>query len=82
MMMMGYGWWGILFMLLFWGGIIVMAILVVARLFPRMTDTKTSKGTYTSEPAEEILRQRFARGEITQAEFNEMRAVLRLQKDE
>ncbi len=71
--MMGFG---ILFMLIFWVAIIVLAIWLVARLFPNgkgvsslMRDQRRDRG---SESPEEIVKRRYARGEITKAEYEEL----------
>lgn len=69
-MMVGMGWLGILTMALFWIGVILLVIWGVSALFPTQQRS--------SEPdALEILRQRFARGEISREEFEQMRAALR-----
>jgi putative membrane protein len=64
---MGWMWgvWGIgmgLFMLLFWGAVIVGIVLGIRWL---ISQGKTSQ----SDSALEILRQRYARGEINKEEF-------------
>lgn len=58
--------------LLFWGGLIALAVWAVLRLTSRPYDGARSG----EEPAEEILRQRFARGEIDVEEYEERRRVL------
>lgn len=66
MMGYGYGWGGGLWMLgglLLLVGFIVLVVWAVTRLPPRPTPN-------------EILRERFARGEITEAEFDQARKVL------
>lgn len=65
----GYGWVGGLFtvalMILFWGGLITAAVLVIRR--------------HRAEPdsAHRILDERFARGEIDQAEYEKVLETLR-----
>lgn len=70
--MMGGG-WGIfmmLFMLLFWGAIIVGIVFLIRHLIH-------SSGAKTSgEDALDILRRRYARGEIEKAEFEEKKSDL------
>ena len=79
---MMYGWngnwgWMLLFMILntaLWIGLIGVLIWAVSRLF-------TQRGPSTGQPqsgpsAMEILRQRFARGEIDEATFDRMRQQL------
>ena len=73
-MMWGYGWggWvgGFLMMALFWGGLALVAYLLVRTTRPGSTTP--------SEPAKglDILAERFARGEITAEEFKERRSVI------
>lgn len=70
------GWWmfaGPMTMILFFGAIIVLVV-----LFVRWLD---GSGRHTSSPSShnaplDILKQRFARGEIDKAEFEERRKVL------
>ncbi|TMD34450.1 MAG: SHOCT domain-containing protein [Chloroflexi bacterium] len=68
----GYGWgmavFGVLMMLVFWGGIAVVIVVLVRSLGgsrPAATDR-----------AMETLRQRLASGEITSEEFERLRKVL------
>lgn len=70
--MMGFGMVGGMF--LFWGVLIVLAVLLVRGLF----QSNQSDGNNRSNAplsAREILEQRYARGEITQEQF------LQMQKD-
>ena len=70
-MMWGYydGWswlWMAAMMLLFWGGVIALAMVVIRALTaPRGGDQ-----------AVDVLRRRFAAGEISQEEFEKIRKVL------
>jgi putative membrane protein len=60
---------------LFWIGLLVLVALVVRRLFPeRRGDGGTSA---PRDSAEEILRERFARGEVSEGEYLRALAVLR-----
>jgi putative membrane protein len=71
-MMYGYGiWWliGTGLMILFWIAIILLAIWVVRSLFPR--ERRSGQ-----DQALEILRQRYAKGEINAAEYEQARARL------
>jgi putative membrane protein len=70
---MGFGWFGLLFMLLLWGGLIAMAIWFVRALFPQ-TNVPVSRPEPT---ATEILNLRYARGEISREEYHDRRDVLR-----
>lgn len=69
--MMGSG-WGIfmmLFMLLFWGAIVVGIVFLIRYLIH-------SRGGTSSEDALDILKKRYAKGEIEKAEFEEKRKDL------
>jgi putative membrane protein len=61
--------------LLFWIGLLVLVALVVRRLFPgRRRDGGTGP---PRDSAEEILRERFARGEVSEAEYLRAIGILR-----
>jgi putative membrane protein len=75
--MMGYGYmsmWGWLWMLLFWGGLIVLVIWLISRLFP--TTKQQDSHPDTSPSAREVLDMRYARGELTQEQYQQMRQTL------
>jgi len=73
-MMDGSDWfWGAFMMLLFWGGLAAV-IVFAARSFGG-GGSRRSEGETTD--AETILEIRFAKGEISQEEFEERRRVLR-----
>ncbi len=69
-MMAGMGWLGMVVMALFWIGVIVLIVRGLSKAFaaqpPRIT----------IDP-EQILKQRYARGEISREEFTQAREVLR-----
>lgn len=64
--MMGWGGMGIM-MLIFWGAVLIMLVMVVSRLFRFEAEKKA--GTAENPTASEILKQRYARGEIDKNEF-------------
>lgn len=76
-MMGGDGWgsWigGGLMMLLFWGGLVALVVFLV-----RGFGARPSQGDEKRSPpdAREILAERFARGEISEDEFEQRRRVL------
>lgn len=75
---MGFGLIGLLFMVLFWGGLILLAVLVVRALFPsgsRDSSKDMPSGKSTSSP-KEILDQRYARGELTREQYETMKEDL------
>lgn len=73
----GWGTWGIVWMfvpLLFWGGLIALLVWAVVRL---ASGRHGEVGLETrEEAAEDILRQRFARGEIDAEEFEKRQRIL------
>jgi len=64
----GYGWF---FMIVFWVGIILLILYFVKVLSKGNTTENRDKG------AEEILKERYARGEISKDEFDRMKKDLR-----
>jgi len=63
-----------LMMVVFWGGLIALVVLVVRSTF------RPSQATGTTPPgssADQVLAERFARGEIDEDEFARRREVLR-----
>lgn len=61
-----FGWLWMLVPLLFWGGLLAVIVWAVARVFPnRGTGGEPPRGRASS--AEDVLRERFARGEIDAA---------------
>ena len=68
-LMAGMGWWGILTMVLFWAGVIALIIWGVSAL-------TTQRPMAAIPDALEVLRQRYARGEISQEEFIQARETL------
>jgi putative membrane protein len=75
--MMGtFGWLWMLIPLLFWGGLLALMAWAVVRIFPsgRAGDGRR-EGSAPS--AEDILRERFARGEVSAEEYKERLQMLR-----
>lgn len=71
----GWGWgWivGGLMMLLFWGGIIALIVFFV-RGGARSSETGEKR---TTRDARDILEERFARGEMSEEEFEQRKRVL------
>jgi putative membrane protein len=69
-MMAGMGWPGVLLMLLLWGGAIALILWGISGLFP-------TGHMHVEADALEILRQRYARGEISRQEFLQASESLR-----
>jgi putative membrane protein len=66
--MMGWGWVHLLFMVIFWVLIVVLIILLIRRLISSGTTKIPSPSQEDS--ALEILKKRYARGEINKEEFD------------
>lgn len=65
----GHGLFGWIFPLLFWGLIIFLIISILRKLIPGTQSMK-------KDSALEILKKRYASGEINQQEFSEMKSTL------
>lgn len=74
MMGFGMGFFGLLFMLLFWGGLILLAVWLAKALFQGNQSAGSSSRPTNS--AREILDQRYARGEITREQYELMKQDL------
>ena len=70
----GMGYYGLIWMFLFWGGLILLAILVIKLIFPANTEKPT-----TSQSAQEILKTRYAKGELTQEQYQQMLQNIEIQ---
>ena len=66
---LGMGFFGGAFMLLFWVAVILLVILAVRNLFPTQHQSD-------HEVAVEVLKRRYAAGEISQAEYEQARNAL------
>jgi putative membrane protein len=81
-MMWGYGWgWGSWFgmglvMTLFWA-LVIAAIVALVRYVSGSRDASRSTSTDESQHPEELLAERFARGEIDEQEYQRRRELLR-----
>lgn len=69
----GMGVFGGLFMLAFWGLIVVGLVLVIRRLWYQGPG---GTGTGANETPLDILKRRYARGEINRAEYERMKQDL------
>lgn len=81
MMGMGFGGFGLILMVLFWVLVVAAALWLVSRLFPQPSGQPWPPANDDQNPPPssplEILKQRYARGEITKSEYLEMRNTLR-----
>jgi len=69
---MGFGIVGLLFMLFFWGGLILLGVWLVKSIFQGSNQAKPTPLGET-QSAREILDQRYARGEITREQYEIMK---------
>ena len=70
----GMGYYGLIWMFLFWGGLILLAILLIKLIFPVNTEKPS-----TSQSAQEILKTRYAKGELTQEQYQQMLQNIEIQ---
>lgn len=68
---LGMGLLGFIWMLLFWAGLIILAIWLVGLLFPA-TKTRPDPADQRTLSAPEILKIRYAQGELTAEQYQEM----------
>ena len=72
----GMGWWmvfGGILSILFWVAIIVLVIWGINKLVQR---ERSGKGLFESRSALDIARERYARGEITREEYDQIKKDL------
>lgn len=67
---------GLLWMLLFWGLLILLAVWLTAALFPTSPPSFPLHKRGPTEEARDILDQRYARGELSPEQYLEMRQML------
>ena len=75
----GMGWWmlwGALMMVLFWGAIIALVVWAVQSLGRRDDGQAQSGATPPARTPLEIAKERYARGEISRDEFEQMKRDL------
>ena len=69
-----FGGFGMVVGLLFWVGVVVLVVWAVTNLFPAGRSEIKAPGS--PEAALDILKRRYASGEINQAEFEQARRTL------
>jgi putative membrane protein len=74
----GWGWWvtGVLVMLLFWGGVIALAFFLIRAAVRSGTRRDYASPSPQPDSALDILKARYARGEISRDEYLNMRRDL------
>ena len=70
----GMGWFGMIFMMIFWVLVIVGLVLLIKWLI--QTTGSRQAAVQAGSGAVDILRERYARGEINKAEFESMKRDL------
>lgn len=69
------GWVGMTLMMVFWGVLIAVLVFAVLRAVTLSAQPRTPAGPL-HDPALTLLRERFARGEITETEYRQAYDVL------
>ena len=72
----GSWWWMAIMMIVFWGGIIWIAVALIRRIERRPQLQTHSTSDPPRATAQEILAERFARGEIDADEYRQRRDTL------
>ena len=76
MMGFGFGAFGFIFMAVFWVAIIALAVWFLGKIFPKVTGNSSLPSDQwhndLSPSPQDILKQRYARGEVSKAEYDEM----------
>lgn len=67
---------GFFWMLLFWGGLIALAVWLIGLLFP-VAKSQSDDKTGSPLSAQEILNRRYAQGELTAEQYQEMVRTIR-----
>lgn len=76
----GHGWGMMLSMVVFWAIVLGVGLWLVASLFPRSTASRPAGSPAegpASDPAVQAVRQRYANGEISKGEYEEILQVLK-----
>lgn len=68
----GMGWFGMIFMLLFWV-LIIAGIVFLIRWLVQSSGSRNRSNVGTGSQAMDILKERYAKGEISQDEFESMK---------
>ena len=71
----GMGWFGMIFMIIFWG-LIIVGLVSLIRWLIQNTGCKGHSGVSTGSKAMDILKERYAKGEINRDEFESMKKDL------
>ena len=74
---LGFGILGPVFMVLFWGGLIALAVWLARGLFGNDSRRSSVSPTGDGLSAQAILDERYARGEITREQYELMKSDLK-----
>ena len=72
-----FGIFGLIFMVLFWGGLIALAVWLVRGLFGSNSQPSPTTPAGSVQSAEAILDERYARGEISREQYELMKSDLK-----
>lgn len=75
----GWGWVGMALMMVFWFAILALFIYAISRAFWR--PSQAAMGPTDEDRAMRLLRERYARGEITEEEYRQVSSTLRSTTD-
>lgn len=67
---------GLIWMLLFWGAFVLAAVWLIMRLFPTSPQPSPGSASDARGTARDILDQRYAQGELSRSQYNEMRQTI------
>ena len=68
----GMGWFGMIFMIIFWG-LIIFGLVSLIRWLIQNTSSKGQTGVRAGSNAMDILKERYAKGEISRDELESMK---------
>ncbi len=68
----GFNFWGVVMMFVFWGALIALAVGLIRMLFPSAPKS-TFPPSQQDITAREILDRRYAKGEITREEYEQIK---------
>jgi len=68
----GMGWFGMIFMIVFWA-LIIVGLVALIRWLVQNTGSRGHSGASAGSQAMNILKERYAKGEITSDEFESMK---------
>jgi len=67
---------GLIWMLLFWGGLILLAVWLIAVLFPTNSQPPAYNIPDPRTGARDILDRRYVQGELSREQYEEMRQTI------